>query len=117
MPSFGPRAVKTVRLIAVGLGIAIICGICVEWVGRLHVSRYYGVRAYYTVMPADDKRLENWLKVQPGVVAHTVSTERIGSELHISFIMSQTLTGSPPVPEFSHICHHLGYATVTMTPD
>jgi hypothetical protein len=60
-------------------------------------------------MPIDDKPLENWLKEQPGVVANTVHTERNGDKLYVTFIMSQSLSGNPPFPDFAHTCERLGY--------
>jgi hypothetical protein len=79
--------------------------------GRLHVSRGYCVRAHFTVMPSDDRPLENWLKAQPGVVSHTVHAGRKDDDLHVMFIMSQTVTGNPPFPwqGLSDTCASLGY--------
>ena len=84
------------------LGAAWLCA------QRLHVSRVYNVTAHYRHMPYDDKPLENWLKVQPGVVAGTVHSKREGDELHVMCVMSQTVLGSPPFPELSDVCAVLG---------
>src|SRR6478735_7794285 len=91
--------------------LAVTCSIfvvaaafCVRWIGRTPVSRFYNVKTHYGQMPTDDTALENWLKSQAGVVAHTVHTRRDGNELHVSSIMSQTLSAGPPVPDFSNAC-------------
>ena len=72
------------------------------------MSWNYRVSARYTRIPLDDDELQNWLRIQPGVVANTVHLKRNGNEIHIIFIMSQNLNGSPPVPDISHECDQLG---------
>lgn len=78
-------------------------------IGTIRASRLYCLRADFAHLPADDKRLEQWLKAQPGVVAHTVHLKRESGSLRAWFIMTQNLRGSPPVPDLSHACDSLGY--------
>jgi len=75
----------------------------------MQVSRCYSVKTHYAQMPGDDRELEDWLKTQTGVVADTVRTRRDGNELRISFIMSQAVSGRPPIPDFPHARDTFGY--------
>src|SRR5262249_55984774 len=103
---------STTKIIAIVgfFTISLICAAIYFGLQRLQVGTFFAVIAHYSQMPIDDKPLENWLKERPGVVDRTVHIERKGTELRASFIMSQTLSGSPPVPDFSHACERLGYS-------
>ena len=99
--------------VSAALGIVVVCVLCVVFALQIHVSRVYRVRASYAQMPADDKQLDTWIKSQPGVVADTVRTVRTGDELQVRLIMSQTLFGDPPIPDFSGACDVLEYAPLS----
>ncbi len=91
--------------------LVVACILAVGAVGLLRVSRSYAVTANFARMPPDDKSLGDWLKVQPGVVARTVHAGRKGDGLHVAFIMSQTVSGSPQfsLQGLKDTCARLGY--------
>jgi hypothetical protein len=70
------------------------------------------MKAAYASMPDNDRDLEQWLKDQRGVVAHTVHVTRKGSTIRIIFIMQRNGHGNPPFPDLSSACHSLGYTEV-----
>jgi hypothetical protein len=109
--------VLSFRVVASTVGIAIACALSLYLVQRMQISRVYRVAATYARMPADDKQLENWVKAQAGVVPHTVRAERIGNELRVSFLMSQTLSRNPPDPTLSEACERLGYVPYSIWKD
>jgi hypothetical protein len=78
-------------------------------VNTMHVNRVYSVTGSYSTLPADDAQLKQWLEVQPGVLARTVQLRRDGAAIRVRFVMSQTVRGNPPVPDFSASCDSLGY--------
>jgi len=104
----GTRVVS-VSVLASCIGVIILCAFCIYAIRQVRVSRSYRVGAVYGRFPNDDRHLEKWLKVQPGVVSDTVRAERTGNTIHMNFIMSHSLCGSPPIPDLSHACHRLGY--------
>jgi hypothetical protein len=64
-------------------------------------------------LPADDERLEEWLKSQPGVIAHHVITRRTGpagKTLKVGFLQVRNLAGEPPFPDLASTCAKLGYS-------
>jgi hypothetical protein len=77
--------------------------------GLIPASRIYSLKATYERMPADDSQLEAWLKVQRGVVPHTVHISREKSNLRVIFIMVRNSHGSPPFPDLSSGCELLNY--------
>jgi len=110
-----PRLSKSIslRVIVVAIAIVVFCATCVYFIIHVRASFLYHVTAVYDRMPADDRLLEKWLKSQPGIVEHTVHTERAGHALHVRFIMSRTLFGSPPFPDLSRACDGLGYGPLS----
>jgi hypothetical protein len=62
-------------------------------------------------MPADDKRLAEWLKAQPGVfgMVGIGRFEEGGRLLFVSFSQSQNLAGEPPFPDLDGQAAALGY--------
>jgi magnesium-transporting ATPase (P-type) len=100
------------RIVLVSL-IFSICIATIFFLNRLHVSRIYFLKASFVHMPLTDKRLEEWVKVQPGVIAHTVQFQREGHWLRVSFTISQNLFNSPPVPDLSSVSDSMGYKTST----
>jgi hypothetical protein len=78
----------------------------------VYPSIVYCVEARFVTAPADDRALCRWLKVQPGVVPHTVAIGREGPDkqvLRVMFIQSRNLAGNPPFPDLATGCRVHGY--------
>ncbi len=63
-------------------------------------------------MPTDDHQLEEWLKVQKGVVSNTVRISREGRTVFVGFITEGSAFGRPPFPDVPKACESLGYKGV-----
>ena len=106
------RTIPSRVSIAVSVGV-IATILTIKFLGSVHVSRVYSVAAVYSALPASDTALEDWLKSQRGVIAHTVHVERNNNELHVRFVVSQTLFGGPQLPELLQACNSLGYSAAS----
>jgi hypothetical protein len=104
------KAIKWLGIVAV-LGAALLAGR--YWLLRsVRASLSYCMEAEFARLPPDDDRLVEWLKVQPGVVAHTVLVRRFGGEgkqLEVGFLQVRSLAGDPPFPDLDRKCRELGY--------
>lgn len=72
----------------------------------------YSLATELAAAPQDDGDLERWLKIQPGVVAHTVHVERAAAnsqKLCVSFIQVRTPSGRPPLPDLESAAKSRGY--------
>ena len=71
------------------------------------------VEAHFATLPADDRHLIDWLKTEPGVVAHTVHVKRFGVDrksLRVIFIQSRNVIKQDrPFPNLDAQCAQLGY--------
>ena len=91
--------------------VGVFFGLAVAALKSVPASRGYGVEAEFSRLPGDDRALEQWLKVQDGVVPHTVHVHRDNEDptkLKVFFIMSQSGWG-PPTPDLESKCSELGY--------
>src|SRR4051794_5871822 len=82
-------------------------GLWLLFTHNVRASLSYCVEAEFGKMPADDVRLIEWLKVQPGIVPHTVNVRRFGpkeEELEVGFIQVRTLAGDPQFPNLDQQC-------------
>ncbi len=86
-----------------------VCAVLVHSVRLITVSWFYGVKATYSQVPVDDRQLEEWLKVQEGVVPHTVHVSREGNSLRVVFIQVRNGYGKPAIPDLPKACGSLGY--------
>ncbi len=69
------------------LAVLAFCAILFLVAGFLApVSLGYNVKATFSQMPNDDHQLEEWLKVQKGVVSNTVRISREGHTVFVGFI-------------------------------
>jgi hypothetical protein len=103
---------RAMRIGVTMASVAVFATALVYSVTSLHVSRVYCIMARFDRLPETDEGLAQWLKTQPGVVAHTVHLTREGSKVRVWFIMSQNLRWSPPMPNLSRQCHLMGYDPV-----
>jgi len=78
-------------------------------VSLIPASRLYCVKAEYSRLPGNDCQLEEWLKVQQGVVPHTVRVSRKGTSVQAVFIMVRNVRGRPSFPDLPKACDSLGY--------
>ena len=92
---------------AVVLAITLCVGIIIVVGKAVKLSVIYGVTAQFEVYPADDRELLSWMEKQPGMIR--VYGTRKPDAVHMVWIMSQDLFGSPPVPEFERAFERLGY--------
>ena len=71
----------------------------------------YTVEAEFAAVPADDERLEEWLRSQPGFYLAHVERQPIGNRwrLVVTFGMSRDGWGHPPLPDLEGKCAELGY--------
>ena len=104
------RTIKWSLVLAtlVALGVA-------AWGGlrsTLNVSWIYSVEARFEKMPASDHALLMWLRAQPGIIAHTVSVDRLddGTQLRVTFLQVRNLAGEPPFPDLDGRVGSMGYA-------
>jgi hypothetical protein len=104
------RKAFLLRLALVILGLIAIWLLGHALFRRIRVSRSYTVHASYLKMPANDTMLANWLKNQPGVVAHTVHIDRKGKIIYVTFVKSDTISQAIPFPDLSSACDQYGYA-------
>lgn len=74
------------------------------------ISRAYSVESRLVAAPEDDVALGNWLKSQPGVVAHTVHVSRQSKLLELSFVMTQNVWMNPPFPNVEQAASEFGYS-------
>jgi len=81
------------------------------WCACHLVRASYGfeVRAQFDSLPLSDEELVEWLRLQPGVVPHTVWTARDGTALRVVFIQVRNIVGHPPFPALEEECAKLGY--------
>jgi len=98
------RVIKIAIAVAASLGV-----VAYLFVHTVHVSYGYMVKCEFSALPSNDSEIRRWLRVQPGVVAHTVVTFRTNSTLKLRFIMSQDLSRRPPFPKLDEQCQLLGY--------
>src|SRR5262249_32657727 len=89
------------------------------WVGLRFIPASFGYAVEaelvsFASLPADDHRLEEWLRAQPGVVPHTVHVRREPARhpnrLVVIFTMVRDGWGRPPFPDLEAACDELGYA-------
>ncbi len=76
-------------------------------------SRGYVVRAEFADLPASDRKLEEWMRSQPGVVAHTAHVIRDGKALRVGWIMTQNGYRIPRTPDLQTAWRRMGYSTPT----
>jgi hypothetical protein len=69
----------------------------------------YEAVAFFTSMPANDDALSEWLRRQPGVIAHSVEVSRHDEALEVAFIQSRNLCGRPRLPNLDAQVDALGY--------
>lgn len=77
-----------------------------------HAAKFsysYCVEADFVSLPTDDRPLEAWLAVQPGVVPDSVIALRNGKRLQVRLLVVQTQAGEPPLPDVDAACAVLGY--------
>lgn len=70
----------------------------------------YNLIAVFERMPANDVELDDWLRVQPGVVPNTVQSYRDDRRLLVVFTMVRNFRGQPELPALDEKCRSLGYA-------
>lgn len=73
-------------------------------------SRVYSVESRINAAPRDDAEIVNWLKKQPGVVAHTVHVNRNQDSLGLTFVMTQNAWMNPPFPDVEQAALKFGYS-------
>jgi hypothetical protein len=95
-------------LIVAAVGLLFLHSVGVSW------SHQYEIR--FTAMPEDDDELAGWLRGQPGVVVHTVRTERKGDVLEVTFIHCRNGLGQPHYPDLLAACLRLGYQGGVLLP-
>jgi hypothetical protein len=76
-------------------------------------SRGYVVRAEFADLPASDRKLEEWLRNQPGVVEHTAHVIRDGKALRVGWIMTQNGYRIPRTPDLQTAWLRMGYSNPT----
>lgn len=91
------------------LTVPVVLAILLYAISSIPASRGYSMKAEYSRLPADDQRLEAWLKVQQGVVARTVHVSRVGSIVRVHFIMVRNGRGRPSFPDLRGECESLEY--------
>ncbi len=95
------------------LAVLAFCAILFLVAGFLApVSLGYNVKATFSQMPNDDHQLEEWLKVQKGVVSNTVRISREGHTVFVGFITEGSAFGRPPFPDLPKACESVGYKGV-----
>jgi hypothetical protein len=103
---------RTRKLLLTAAILAVV--VTATWQSFVRVVRGsygYHVRAQFTSLPPDDTKLQEWIKVQPGVVApHLVHIWRTNQTVTVAFLMSQNLRGYPHFPDLDSACKELGYA-------
>jgi hypothetical protein len=93
---------------AIGVSILVL-SLTVSLLRLIPMGRIYCLKAECAQMPANDERLEEWLKAQTGVVEDTIHIKREGRSLRVWFLMIQNSYDSPPMPDLSKACDSLGY--------
>jgi hypothetical protein len=102
------------RFIKIAIAVAALLSVVVYLFMRtVHASYGYRVKCEFSIMPSNDSEIRRWLRVQPGVVAHTVATLRTNNTLKVGFIMSRDMTGRPLFPKLDEQCQVLGYKRIS----
>jgi hypothetical protein len=76
-----------------------------------YVSWLYCLEARFAELPADDGRLCEWLRAQPGVIS--AEAPRDGTLLRVTIHMGRNLAGEPPLPDLDAQCAAPGYRAPT----
>jgi hypothetical protein len=105
-------SLRTFLVVMTILSLALMAG--AHWLREnAFASIGFCVEARFETLPADDQRLIDWLKTEPGIVAHSVTVERIGDDkksLRVHFIQSRNVIKQDrPFPNFDAQCVKLGY--------
>lgn len=86
-----------------------IMGVLAFAISLTPTSNVYVLETTLNGAPADDIQLYDWVKKQPGVVAHTVGIVRHDAKLVLTLIVSQNYWKSPPFPDVERAASEFGY--------
>src|SRR4051794_26672181 len=103
------RSVKHVSLAALIVAITVTLG----WLATSLIKApfIYSVKAEFSVLPATDDQLVEWLMNQPGIVKAGVT--RKDKTIIVYLILVRTISGHPDLPDISDGCARLGYGGQT----